>query len=314
MGTPADPAASVVLYSDYGLGGRTDWHEMKQVLAALARQDFREPVEFILVESADRKESIPRDLADILPSVKVVVSHATNSAGLKNAGVRAASAELVGLVPADCVPGPDWISRFVETLRERSDAGAVSGRTAYPGGSLTVRTFALLERGFLDPGGAGPTWSVSYNNAAYRRSLLLEHPFPDFSFACGGKAHAEAIRRAGHRLIFEPRMQVVHHFEGWATEKDIRRNLGYAAIESRRREPRIALAWVTSLGYAAIPLLLAARTLYDWRVCVRTGRHYGLAWYEVPFALGMAAAVRVLEIPGMIDALRGRGLPATAFR
>ena len=57
-----EPVASVVIFSDYGLGGRTDWHEMKDVLAALARQDFREPVEFILVESADRREDIPSDL------------------------------------------------------------------------------------------------------------------------------------------------------------------------------------------------------------------------------------------------------------
>lgn len=308
-----EPVASVVIFSDYGLGGRTDWHEMKTVLGALARQDFREPVEFVLVESADRRESIPSDLADILPSLRVVVSPASHSAGLKNDGVRATSAPIVGFLPADCLPAPDWLRRLVEALREPG-IDAVSGRTDYPGTSLVVRTLALLERGFLDPGRAGATWSVSYNNAAYRRSLLREHPFPDLDFACGGKAHAEAILRAGGRMVFEPRMKVVHHFEGWAFEKDVRRNLGYAAIESRQREPRIAFAWVARLGYAAIPFMAVARTLYDWRVCLRSGPGYGLRWYEIPFALGLAAAVRVFEIPGMIAAVRGRGITATAFR
>jgi hypothetical protein len=308
------PVASVVLYSDFGVGGKTDWNEMKAVLVELARQDFREPVEFILVESAERKDDIPSDLTDSLPSLKVVVSPATSSAGLKNEGVRAASAPIIGFLPADCLPAPDWLRRLVGALRAQPDVAAVSGRTDYPGRSLMVRTLALLERGFLDPGQAGETWSVSYNNAAYRRSLLLEHAFPGLECACGGKAHAEAIRGAGHRVVFEPAMKVVHHFEGWAFEKDVRRNLGYAAIESRLREPRIALAWVTKLGYGAIPVLMAARTLYDWRVCLRTARHYGLAWHEVPFALGLAAAVRVLEIPGMVYALRGQRLPATAFR
>jgi hypothetical protein len=287
---------------------------MKAVLAELARQDFREPAEYILVESAERRESIPPDLTDVLPSLKVVVSPATGSAGLKNEGVRAASAPIIGFLPADCLPAPDWLRRLVAALRERPDAVAVSGKTEYPGRSLMVRSFALLERGFLDPGRAGETWSVSYNNAAYRRSLLLEHPFPGLDCACGGKAHAEAIRRAGHRVVFEPAMKVVHHFEGWAFERDVRRNLGYAAVESRLREPRIALAWVTKLGYAAIPVLVAARTLYDWRVCLSTGRHYGLRWHEVPFALGLAAAIRVLEVPGMVYALQGRRLPETAFR
>jgi glycosyl transferase family 2 len=309
-----DPVASVVIYSDYGLGGRTDWHEMKAVLAAAARQDFAEPVEFILVESADRQEHIPSDLTGILPSLKVIVSPATNSAGLKNAGVRAAAAPIVGMLPADCLPASDWLRRFVEVLRGQPDVGAVSGKTVYPGASLVARTLALLERGFLDPGEAGATWSVSYNNAAYRRSVLLEHPFPDFNFACGGKAHAEAVLHAGGRVVFEPLMKVVHHFEGWAFERDVRRNLGYAAIESRYRERRIAFAWVARLGYLGIPLMAVARTLYDWRVCLRVGTRYGLRWYEIPFALGLSAAVRVFEVPGMMAAVRGRGLAATAFR
>ena len=314
MPAPEEPAASVVIFCDYGHGGLTDWQEMKEVLRALARQDFPEPVEYILVESDDRRSRIPSDLTDLLPSLQVLVSPANRSAAHKNDGVRAASAPLVGLLPADCLPAPDWVSRFVEALRARPDVGAVSGRTHYPGGSLARRTCALLERGFLDTGGTAETWSVSYNNAAYRRSLLQQHPFPDFDFACGGKAHAEAIRRGGHRVLFEPRMKVVHHFEGWAIEKDIRRNLGYAAVESRRREPRIRFAWVTRLGYGAIPFLVAARTVYDWRVCLRAGREYGLGWHEIPFALLVAPAVRVLEIPGMIAALRGRGVPATSFR
>jgi Glycosyl transferase family 2 len=309
-----DPVASVVIYSDYGLGGRTDWHEMKAVLAALARQDFSEPVEMILVESADRRESIPSDLTDILPSLKVIVSPATHSAALKNDGVRAASAPIVGLLPADCLPATDWLRRLVDVLRDGPGVDAVSGRTDYPGDALVVRILALLERGFLDPGGAGATWSVSYNNAAYRRALLIEHPFPDLDFACGGKGHAEAMRRAGARLYFEPRMKVVHHFEGWAFERDVRRNLGYAAIESRRREPRIAFAWVARLGYAAIPFMAVARTVYDWRVCLRAGTRYRLRWYEIPVALALAGAVRLFEIPGMIAAIRGRGIAATAFR
>jgi hypothetical protein len=144
--------------------------------------------------------------------------------------------------------------------------------------------------------------------------VLLACPFPEVAFACGGKGHAEAIRRAGHPVIFEPAMKVIHHFEGWVLERDIRQNLGYAAIASRRHEPRIPFAWITRLGYGAIPLLLAARTVYDWGVCLRSAGDYGLRWYETPFALATAAAVRVLEVPGMVHALRGRPLPQTAFR
>src|SRR5439155_117621 len=114
----------------------------------------------------------------------------------------------------------------------------------------------------------------------------------------------EAILRAGGRVVFEPRMKVVHHFEGWAFERDVRRNLGYAAIESRRREPRIAFAWVARLGYAAIPFMAVARTIYDWRVCLRAEPRFSP---RLPPGARRTAGPRDLELSVSVAHAGGSG-------
>ncbi len=46
----------------------------------------------------------------------------------------------------------------------------------------------------------------------------------------------------------------------------------------------------------------------------RFAHAYGVAWYEVPLAWVLALVVHCLEVPGMIDALRGRRIVKTLYR
>ncbi len=48
------PFATIVTTSDYKADGDETWEELRLTLEGLARQDWREPVEFLLVEAADR--------------------------------------------------------------------------------------------------------------------------------------------------------------------------------------------------------------------------------------------------------------------
>ncbi|HEY4612973.1 MAG TPA: glycosyltransferase family A protein, partial [Bacteroidota bacterium] len=172
------PAVSVVIVSDYASGGTTAWNDVRATLRALAIQNFKEPVEFILSENTEYKKQIPRDLTKILPSLKTILSSAASSYGLKNEGVRAAAADIVALIDADCVPGADWLQRLVDVMRNNPSVAAVSGRTTYAGRNFLERAMALLSRSYLDPGRAGSTRYISNNNAAYRRTVYLAHPLP----------------------------------------------------------------------------------------------------------------------------------------
>jgi hypothetical protein len=308
------PVVSVVVVSDYGSGQAKGWEDLRATLAALSNQDFTEPAEFLLAENAEFEPQIPADLKAILPSLKTVPSPSVRSYDLKNDGARAASADIIALLDGDCVPDASWLRHLVGALRAHPEVTAVSGRTVYAERNLVERFSALLDRAYVDQGTTGPTRFIQASNAAFRGEFLKSHPLPSSVGAFSGRLYCEAIRREGARFLFEPGMRVVHEYEGWPMERDIRRNKGYEAIAARRIDPNIHHAWVTRLGYGAIPIILGYRILLGWSRCLRLGPHYGIAWYQVPVGLVLSVVLQALEIPGMIDAIHGRPLESTAYR
>jgi hypothetical protein len=109
-------------------------------------------------------------------------------------------------------------------------------------------------------------------------------------------------------------MVVVHEFEGWAMERDIRRNKGFAVVSTRLIDRKQPFAWITRLGLGAVPAILVGNTVLSLRDCLRCWRHYGLRAFELPVALALAPVVSLLEVPGVVAALRGRPLGTTAYR
>jgi hypothetical protein len=63
----------------------------------------------------------------------------------------------------------------------------------------------------------------------------------------------------------------------------------------------------------SIPSLLWQRLSFHGRDCLRLGPTY-LRWYDWPLAAAFLAATPVLQVPGMLDAWRGRAdIPRTSF-
>lgn len=127
-------------------------------------------------------------------------------------------ADIVAILDADCIPGPDWLRHLMDTMRNHPNVVAVSGRTVYTAGSLTERVLALLSRPYPDPVCTGRTSFISNNNAGFRRSVFLTHPLPTDAGPFAARLQSEAILRSGGRLLFEPRMRVVHDSAGRAME------------------------------------------------------------------------------------------------
>jgi hypothetical protein len=110
---------------------------------------------------------------------------------------------------------------------------------------------------------------------------------------------SEAIRLAGGKLFFEPRMLVEHRFEGWPMERRIRRHVGYRTIKVRQLDRRVPYAGLLRFGALSVPVFIAARIADSWWDLLRVGRHYGLRWFEMPAAFVVAIVVHLLEIGGM---------------
>jgi Glycosyl transferase family 2 len=309
-----DPVVTVVITSDYASGKPEGWRDLRATLAGLARQDFAEAAEFLLIESLELVPKIPFDLKTILPSLRVVASPETYACALKNEGARAASADLVALLDGDCTPDSAWLRCLVEATRQHPEVAVVSGRTTYGTRTFLDRVMGLIARSYLDEGRTAPTRHITINNCVFRKSVLLSHPFPPETASHTSLLQTEEILRGGGRLLFEPGMRVVHAYDGWQTEKDIRKSMGYGVIRTRRLDHRLPYAWMARLGYASVLFFVALRTLHSCRNCLRCAAHYGVAWYELPFAFALAALACVLEVPGMVRAVRGEPVGDSQFR
>jgi GT2 family glycosyltransferase len=152
--------------------------------------------------------------------------------------VRAASAEIVAILDADCKPDPSWLTRLTKALRAHPDAAAVSGKTVHPQQLFSVRVCALLARSYLDPGHAGLTHFIAINNCAFRRAAYRSHPLPTTMGTFTSRIQSEALLRDGWELRFDPQIQVTHDFEGWHMEADLRRNAGHGTINYVRLQRR----------------------------------------------------------------------------
>lgn len=309
------PGASItiVVVSDYASTATRSWNDERRCLDALAAQDFPEPVEILLLESDRFRDTIPHDITDRV-NVRIVFDSAATSYGLKNAGVRAASAPLVALLDADCRADRDWVRLCVDALRARDDIAVVSGRTFYDGNGIVERVLCLLTRSYQDPGHEGETEFASNNAVGFRKQVYLEHPLPEDLGPFSARIQTESIRRAGGVLWFEPGMRVIHEFEGVPMERDIRKNIGYGTIVTRLAEPEMPYASLIRSGIAATPLIFAGKLFNAWRDCLRCASAYGVRWFEVPVALTAAVAVQAMEVPGMIAAYRGRPIGETEYR
>ena len=111
----------------------------------------------------------------------------------------------------------------------------------------------------------------------------------------------EAMARAGDlRFFFEPAAVVRHALGGWDFIRDFRRHIGYIDM-------------MGNPSLRSVPSLLWQRLRFHGRDCVRLGPRY-LRWYDWPVAAAFLAATPFLQMPGMLDAWRGRaGIPGTSF-
>jgi hypothetical protein len=303
-----------VVVSDYKAGDPASLEELGLTFDALARQDFAEPVEMLVVLSAASAEAVPADVLRRLPGLRIVSTSGLTSYDLKNDGAREAQADIVLLLDADCAPVRGWLKAAVDHMRAHPRAAVVSGRTIYKGERLVTRLFGLLDRAYVDIGQPGVTTAISNNNAVFRRDVLLRRPLTNDIGPFGSRPHADAILADGCELRFEPAMVTAHGFEGVPMARDIRRGQGFAMFRYRQLAPRARHGWIVRLGYAGIPIMLGMSVLHSWWRCLKLGRHYGIRWHQLPLALPLAVGLHALEVPGMVAAVRGKQLNFGVYR
>lgn len=308
------PRLSVIVVSDYSAGTEKSWEDMRRALRGWADQEGPPAEEFLLVESSRFKGRIPSDVSGMVPNMTILSLDADSSYELKNRAVEAATGDWLAIVDADCIPQRSWLRVLRAVIAERPEAAAISAKTLYLGRSRTERVLGLLSRSYLDPGRRGPTRFISGNAACFRREVYRRHPLPVDLGPFASRIQSEAFLRDGATLLFDPGLVVIHEYEGWSMECDIRRNHGYSTVITRLRDARLPYARLIRLGAMAIPLIVAGKMVDSVRACLRCFRQYQVKPYEIPLTLVLTMVTHVLEIPGMLAAYRGHTVGTTAYR
>ena len=305
---------SVIVVSDYAAGREKSWEDLRRALRAWAGQEGKSADEFMLVESSRFKGQIPSDVSETVPNMTILYIDAESSYELKNRAAEAATGDWLAIVDADCIPQRSWLQVLRDAIAEHPAAAAISAKTMYPGRSRMERMLGLLSRSYLDPGRRGQTRFISGNAACFQREVYRRHPLPVGLGAFASRIQSEAFLRDNETLLFDPELVVVHDFEGWPMEWDIRRNHGYSTVITRLRDDRLPYARVVRAGVMAIPLIVAGKTFDSVRDCLRCYRQYNVKLYELPLALALTLVTHLLEIPGMLAAYRNHTMGATAYR
>ncbi len=163
------------------------------------------------------------------------------AAAARNRGMEAAAGDLFLFLDADCVPDADWLAAH----RRRQEAGetVVGGSVRLAGANYWAQSDnASMFHEFVPDHPAGPrpllpTLNLSVRRAAWEAAGGLDESFP-------GAAAEDAdwtirLRRAGHRLFFDPAPRVAHAPARTAWPDVVRhwRHLGHNAVRVRLRYP-----------------------------------------------------------------------------
>jgi len=219
------------------------------------------------------------------PRVRLLAEARPGSSYARNAGIAAASGEIIAMTDDDMVVAPEWLDRLVEPFA-REDVLAVTGNT------LAAGLETQAERDFEQYGGfcrgftrlefnerwffrwrrrAAPTWKIGGSgNAAFRASTFSHPEIGGFLPTLGAGVPAGVgedtllfyqILRAGATIIYEPAAIAWHHHR--VTRHELQRqimayskgHIAYHLITWARYRDRRALNRVC----LELPISLATR-------------------------------------------------------
>lgn len=202
-----------------------------------------------------------------------------NPAAARNRGAAASTGDPIIFLDADCTPDAGWLAALL-AAHDRGEVVVGGSLDLPPGLSATARCdyyCGWYVSHSKRP--AGPVPHLPAPNLSVRRdTFFATSRFAEqqpFSFSNEERFWQAELRRAGHRIWFEPKARVFHHNRpGFGNL--LRRNYrwGYTAIPGKAPTGTARLAWLYRhprlLIASSLPLALA-HTAYILGCWVRAG-------------------------------------------
>ncbi len=205
--TVALPSISVIVpvYNDAA--------RLPSCLRALEAQTYpRDRIEILVVDngSTDQSAAVVADF----PHVRLFHEPTPGSYAARNAGLAAATAEVIAFTDSDCIPDPEWLASGVAELRRVEDCGLVGGAVRVLFRSDAKPTTAELydhvwqfdQARFVSHG----RFACTANVFTWARVIADVGPFDSTVKSVGDRDFGNRIAAAGYRLAFAPHAIVSH--------------------------------------------------------------------------------------------------------
>ena len=184
-----------------------------------------------------------------------------------NTGMDAASGDIIAFTDDDATPHTDWLERIEAHFLSDSNIGGLGGRDwVYHGTQLEegerkvvgqVQWFGRVIGGHhLGVGEAREVDVLKGVNMSFRRSAIAQMNFDPRMRGTGAQVHFElafslALKRAGWKLIYDPKV-AVDHFPGQRFDEDQRNRFNdIALINAVHNETLVLLENLPSTRRAA---------------------------------------------------------------
>jgi Glycosyl transferase family 2 len=219
---------------------------------------------------------------------------------LKNEGARHATGDLLLMLDTDVVPQAGWLRALLEPFTE-PQVQLVGGQAYLATDSTIAKALALSWFFPLRQAKRtlGPKTHFFANNVAIRRSLLLEHPFPDVPGANRGacKVLAQQLLELGTPPYINTAAEVEHP-PPYGFRALIRRALAHGRDE-------LFLARSASPGKDGLAYAVG-RTCWMWARGIRNlmfrRQQVGLSMVELPAALATVTTYYACYLVGDLGA------------
>jgi hypothetical protein len=208
------PRVSVIVeWENIELAGAS---QAARMMAQLREEVAAQPdaVEVLLCVAGDAAELSGGDHIDLPAGWRIVPVGEAHYYELKNRGARLAQGEVVVFLDSDAVPETGWLAALLAPFSDPA-VQVVAGHTCIEPASFVAKAFALwwffpLRDERSGPG--TPVRSFFANNLAFRRALLLEHPFVSPEGTARGACILLATRLAdaGVRMVSAPDAIATH--------------------------------------------------------------------------------------------------------
>jgi len=190
---------------------------LRESLASIAGQsiDVRGAREVLMVEGGDvpgeRLVEITRDF----PWLSIMkVPPGTGYEEAKMLGMAHCSGEILVFFDADCRYERDWLRSLLEGFAQHPELGVLGGETMIRADSVIGLTTCVLFtfNFYSDRQSIYDHDRIHLNNSAFRRQVLLDHPFPTglALFRMSSRLYVAQLKEAGVRVARQPKSRALH--------------------------------------------------------------------------------------------------------